>query len=723
MLKKNLGTIIALILLTMVGSFMTIWIKSSRSVDIAGRNDNTLRRWISQDPAYLNGPLRSSVSAAWILGYINHSLIDWDMAKDDFKPMLAKSWDIDENGLDYTFHLRDDVTWHDGEAFDAEDVLYSFSILMDPILPVGQSRSSLIENAIRSTLPTDNNDERVDKEEYLKITTSQLPILESMPVMDGNVESGVIDLASGPSGSLRAALFGNLLYITGPVLPNLDTVIFFANEPGELTRYGPSTKVAKWDGYFILDCNNGFPSASGWQGLLDEEGVKSATYATGENGVECLVDLGNLLGQDNQLPDEFSLILCNVDDVQLRAADKYTLKFHFPRKNYQNLEACGYMWLVPEHYYNDGSNYVEHPMRDIPLGVGPYKFVKWERNQVIALERWEDYWGDKPKIQRVEFKIINDPVVAYQAFKKGDLDAITVDTWTYTKKAVGPEFDKHFQKIAYTRPGYTYLNWNNRRSFFADERCRKALSHLVDVKYAADNILFGLYQPITGSMYFKEPCYVHELEPYEYNPEKAAALLDEAGWLVSAEGIRVKDINEDGIISDAIDDRNMREKFIFEILVGGGADSMNDWRALSITQNCKKVGIICKMRPAEYAVKMKWLREGTFDANIGGWSLGVETDPFRFFHSSQIKDGFNYLGYSDPEMDALMEKAREELDKDKRTEMFRQVHRMQWEKQPATFLVNFIYKWVLTKRLKNVKTYSTGFDYLEWELEGHENGV
>ncbi|MBE7559149.1 hypothetical protein HS125_09450 [bacterium] len=339
------------------------------------------------------------------------------------------------------------------------------------------------------------------------------------------------------------------------------------------------------------------------------------------------------------------------------------------------------------------------------------------------VERWNDYWGGGPAIQRVEFKIISDAVVAYQVFKKGDIDAMDVGTWTYAMKSRGENFDQHFYKLVFDRPGYGYIGWNCRRSFFSDYRCRQAMSHLVDASAICAHVGMGILKPVTGPFYYKEPAYDSSLPVYEYNIEEASRLLGEAGWLDrDGDGVREKDLDGDGIISDGPlgGDPNLREKFIFDFIITANPDTPNSPVMLSLLQNCPKVGIICNARMIEWALFLQWTRESNFDASYSGWVFGFEADPYDLFHSSQIADGFNRIGFSDPSVDKMIEEARRELDKPKRTEMFQEIHRTLYRLQPYTFMIGNSNPWVLNRRVKNVNVYNLGFDFLEWELEGHE---
>ncbi len=719
---------LAFALLVVLVALVVHWALVRDTDPFVPKTDNTLRRWLFSDPSYLNPILRTSVNAAYALEYMNHYLLDWDMEHSVNIPKLAKSWEISEDGLDYAFPLRTDVKWQDGVPFDADDVMFSFATVMDPDNPIGHARSDFMDTEFRRSLPPNDGDGVVNATEYLALPLDELGQLDHEPVMDGVPEAGAPVVAEASGLTLRAALRGSELYLCGTRIPRHDLVVFVARHPGELTDYAPAAKVAQWDAFFLADDGNTFPARTGWL-ASERERIAGATFALAADAAEVRIDLRRLcgLGGNDARPETIHVALVIVDDVQLEKLDRYTVRFHFPRKIYSNLDSAGYLRLVAKHYYDDGQPFMTHPKRDIPLGTGPYKFVKWDRNNSIVVERWDDYWGVRPKIKRVEFKIISDLVVAYQVFRKGDIDALgSVGVWTYTHTSKVRHFDRHFYKLAYDRPGYGYVGYNARISFFSDPRCRRAMSHLIDTRAAVRHVLNGLNPLISGPFFYKEPAYDPSLPPYEYDIAEAKRLLDEAGWTDrDGDGMREKDINGDGRISVQPLDAShfQREKFTFDCLTTGGVDVANDWVLLSLLRNCPKVGIACAARPVEYAIRMEWLRNQTWDAmSDGGWVLSMESDPYTFFHSSQAKDGFNYGGYSSREADRMMEQARQELDQDKRSALFRKLDRILWEDQPCSFLVGHNWRWVINKRVKNVRQYDLGFDFLQWELEGHEDG-
>ena len=711
-------------LLLIVSALWLGWKTGSREPTYHARTDNTLRIHAGDDPPYLNAILGFGETTYDVMRYLNHFMVEWDLETGQYVPRLCTGWDISPDGLDYTFHLRQDVRWHDNEPFDAGDVLFSFRTVMNPEVKAGHARADYLDSRIVDSLPASASGETLGPETYLRVDLAQLPVLQSAPRMDGKADEPAATLLENATGSLRAAIFEDNLYVAGNRIPRRDTSIFVAGQPRELTRYGSGAEVAGWDGLLVADCGNLYPGPSGW--YKGEGDIASATFAESQHLIEGQIPLRPLLmlGRNAPLPATLHLCLAWLDDVQVSAPDAGTVVFHFPRRNYQNLPNAGQLRLVAEHYYHDGHDFATHPKRDIPLGLGPYKFMRWVRGNEIDLERWEDYWGKKPAIQRIQFRILADGVVAYQVFNRGDLDVMRVSVWSYAHKCVGPEFDAHFRKLDYYRPGYGFVSYNCDRSFFSDKRCRQAMSHLIDVKTALQYVQEDINKPVTGPHFWKESAYDHSLPLYEYSPEKAARLLDEAGWIDhDGDGIRDKDLNGDGVYSkEPLDVKgNLREVFSFEVLWGGSSLSVQDnWIPLSLERNCPKIGVACTIRTVGMATQVTWLRNGEFDSTSGSWILDMDHDPTPYFHSSQSKDGFNYGRFNDPITDRLLDAARQELDKDKRSAIFRQLHRRIWEEQPYTFTYSHNWRWVLNRRVKNVKVYDMDVDFLSWQLEHHE---
>lgn len=385
------------------------------------------------------------------------------------------------------------------------------------------------------------------------------------------------------------------------------------------------------------------------------------------------------------------------DIKKVEALNDYTVRFTYARPYFLALEFCGGMPIVPEHIFKNG-DFNTNPAGRAPVGTGPYRFLRWDTGREIVLERNENYWGKKPHIKRIVFKLISDPTVALQVLKREEIDFTGLTAIQWARQTSSQRFKKNFNKFSYFTPNYSFIGWNMRRPFFSDRRVRTAMTYLVNRKLILEKLLYNLGDVVTNPFYVNSPEYDHSIETYPYDPERAKKLLDEAGWIDhDGDGIRDKD----GI------------KFEFEFLIPSGSVTGEQISTI-LKEELKKVGIRMNIRKIEWAVFVKQLDERKFDAVTLGWSMGVESDPYQIWHSSQAEKGSNFVGFKNKEADRLIEEARTEFNREKRIELYRKFSEIVHEEQPYTFLFCRESTVALHKRFKGVNVYPLGPDHLEW---------
>lgn len=385
------------------------------------------------------------------------------------------------------------------------------------------------------------------------------------------------------------------------------------------------------------------------------------------------------------------------DIKRVEALDDYTVRFTYARPYFLALEFCGGMPVVPKHVFEKG-DFNTNPAGRSPVGTGPYRFLRWDTGREIVLERNEDYWGKKPHIKRIVFKIISDPAVAFQVLKREELDLTGLTPIQWARQTSSEAFKKNYDKLGYFTPNYSYIGWNMARPYFSDRRVRTAMTHLVNRESILKEILYNLGEVVTNPFYINSPEYDRSIKPYPYDPEKAKMLLEEAGW-VDHDGDGIRD--KDGV------------NFRFEFLIPAGSDT-GEKIATILKEELDRVGIDMQIRKTEWAVFTTRLNERRFDAVTLAWSMGVESDPYQIWHSSQAERGSNFVGFKNVEADRLIEEARTEFDRKKRIELYRRFSRIVHEEQPYTFLFCRKSTVALHKRFKGVKVYPLGLDPLEW---------
>jgi len=124
-----------------------------------------------------------------------------------------------------------------------------------------------------------------------------------------------------------------------------------------------------------------------------------------------------------------------------------------------------------------------------------------------------------------------------------------------------------------------------------------------------------------------------------------------------------------------------------------------------------QAGIILEPDPLDWPLMLKALESKTYDAISLAWSSGFEIDLFQFFHSSQMATGGdNFINYASPELDALIDQARAEMDESKRMPLWHQAHEVLWEDQPYTFLMRRSRLDFVDRRIQNIQRVAAGLN-------------
>jgi peptide/nickel transport system substrate-binding protein len=387
------------------------------------------------------------------------------------------------------------------------------------------------------------------------------------------------------------------------------------------------------------------------------------------------------------------------DIVKIEAPDDYTVRFHYKVPYFLALEMCGGIPIVPAHLFKKGEDFNASPIGRHPIGTGPYKLLEWKTGSEIVLVRNQNYWGEKPAIDRIIFKILTDSTVALQVLKQGGLDMLRLDPIQWARETENKRFTEKFQKLGYYEPRFSFLGWNCRRPLFSDKRVRRAMTMLVPRELILKKILFGLGAVVTGPFYINSPDYDKDIKPYPYDPKAALALLKSAGWHYPP-GSYV--LEKDG------------KPFRFQFLIPAGP-KLSLQIATILKEELHEIGVEMSIQRLEWAVFLQKINEDDFDACALGWSLGWENDPYQVWDSSQaVKGGSNFVGFKNGEADKLIVDARKEFDPQKRRKMYYRLQEIIHDEQPYTFLFTTKALYAVSRRFQNVVVYPMGLDPLYW---------
>jgi len=301
---------------------------------------------------------------------------------------------------------------------------------------------------------------------------------------------------------------------------------------------------------------------------------------------------------------------------------------------------------------------------ETPVGTGPYKFVKWNRGQNVILEANPGYWGPKPTIQKVTYRFVSDPGTRLAGLMTAEFDLITNLLPEFTKKVP--------QAIHMLGLEHPIIILNADGGPTKDPRVRKALNYAVDKKALAEGLFEGYAQIAQGQLL--SPSFFgfnKEVSPYPYDPEKAKALLKEAG----AAGASIEVIGTAG--------RWLKDREMVEAVAGY-------WEA---------VGLKPKLRIFEFNEYLNRL----FDRKSRGDAIFVVSsnelmDADKSF-SAYYKAGGTGSSNSDKDLAALIDAARTETDVAKRTALYNQAVKRAYDQAYFVWLLNIEDIYGVSKRL------------------------
>lgn len=403
---------------------------------------------------------------------------------------------------------------------------------------------------------------------------------------------------------------------------------------------------------------------------------------------------------DPNVPTPYSSNYGPVEKVE--AVDKYTVRAKYKEPFVPALENWG-MGIVPKHLL-EGKDLSSPEVNRKPVGTGPYKLKEWITGQKIVLEAFEDYFEGRPNIDRIIFRIIPDPATSFLELKFGGIDYYSVTPAQYKLQVDTKFFQKYFLSFRYPSFGYTYIGYNLNNPLFSDKRIRQAITYSINKKEIIEGVLLGYGIPATGPFSPQTWAYNHNIEDFEYNPDKALKLLSEAGWKMNQSG----SLEKNGKI------------LTFTILINQGNESRSK-AAQIIKEQLKKVGIDMKIKVLEWqAMLHDFLFKKKFEAMILGFSLPIgDPDLYDMWHSSKTKEGeFNFISYKNEEVDRLLLEGRKTFDMVKREKIYQRIHEILAEEQPCTFLFIADALPVLHKRFKGVEKAPIGIwhDFIHWRV-------
>ncbi|MDI6894785.1 MAG: ABC transporter substrate-binding protein [Bacillota bacterium] len=352
------------------------------------------------------------------------------------------------------------------------------------------------------------------------------------------------------------------------------------------------------------------------------------------------------MGEGSNFKKQFSTI------KEMKAPDAYTVQFTLSGPNAAFLDVVvttngGYI-PSKKAFETLGDKFAREP-----VGTGPFKYQEWVPGQRFVMVANDGYWGGRPRLDRVVVRVIPEANTQVVELETGGVH--------YISRAPKQDLERLSKNPAvkiHSGPGYMirYLSFNTRAKPLDDIRVRKAINHALDVTTVVKTLGVPMCTPADSIVPLASWAYPgsDKLTHYPYDPEKAKQFLAEAGWKPGADGVLRKGGQPLKLTIDSPDGRYFMDKEMCE----------------AFKNQLAKVGIQAEIKVMEWGAFLEEVRGGKYQVAFLGWNQS-SGEPSLFF-DPLVKTGGrgNYGGFSNAELDRLLDQGLATTDQPRRTEIY-----------------------------------------------------
>ena len=382
------------------------------------------------------------------------------------------------------------------------------------------------------------------------------------------------------------------------------------------------------------------------------------------------------------------------------AVNDTTVVFHMTRPFSIWPYTMAVVGIVPEHAY-DSETYGTNP-----IGSGRYILKQWDKGQQVILEANPDYYGEAPKMKRVTILFMEEDA-AFLAAQSGQVDV------AYTSAIYSEEEVEGYTLAAYDSVDNRGFNLpavpdgtdgEGRKvgnDLTSDVLVRRAINIGVDRQEMIDHVLNGYGSP-AYSVCDQLPWY-NEASEVEYDPEEAAALLDEAGWIMGEDGVREKD----GVRAE------------LDLLYSNG-DSVRQALAADFADQMEELGIACQIEGVGWDTAYD---RALSDPLLWGWGAHTPMELYNIYHTiagNEIegRESAQYSPYGNETVDSYMDQALASNDLE---ESYRLWQQAQWDGAAGVTQEGDI-PWVWLVNIDHLYWVRDGLQVAEQKIHPHGHG-
>jgi peptide/nickel transport system substrate-binding protein len=400
-----------------------------------------------------------------------------------------------------------------------------------------------------------------------------------------------------------------------------------------------------------------------------------------------------------------------------------TLVLHFNKPMAKEIVLDHFNDLMPvaEHLFKAYSpDEIRSKAAELPVvSAGPFKVKKWARQEKLELVSNPASRLPHPAaIKNLIFLVVPEYTTRLAMLKSGQIDAMISagginpkDIRELAKSSpsivIKPVKNRYFDSIVWLNiDGEAWRNNHQVKpnTLFGDIKVRQALTLAIDRQSIIDGFMGPEHATIVNTSL--SPAYKAiantALDPYAYNPQRASALLREAGWVPGPDGILQK----------------QGKKFSFELAAPVGNPRRN-YAATIVQQNLREIGIDCRLKFDESLIFLKNQNSFRYEAAMSG--LAAETLPFQLviWGSDFAKRPFNSSAFRSSELDTIIDELSRPLPAGREVALWKAYQKILHDEQPRTFLYYYDELEGFNKRIKNadVNLISTLYNVYDWTVK------
>lgn len=382
------------------------------------------------------------------------------------------------------------------------------------------------------------------------------------------------------------------------------------------------------------------------------------------------------------------------------AADDTTVIFHMTRPFSIWPYTMAEVGILPEHAYDSATYGTE------PVGSGRYILKQWDKGQQVILEANPDYYGEAPKMKQVTILFMEEDA-AFLAAQSGQVD-LAYTSATYSEEEVEGYTLAAYESVdnrGLNLPAIPETTDSEGRAvgndFTSDVLVRRAINIGVDRQEMIDHVLNGYGSP-AYSVCDQLPWY-NEASEVSYDPEGAAALLDEAGWVLGEDGVREKD--------------GVQAKM--NLLYSNG-DSVRQALAADFADQMEELGIICTIEGVGWDTAYD---RALSEPLLWGWGAHTPMELYNIYHTIEGntvdgKDLAQYSPYANETVDTYMDQALAESDLEEAYTLWQQA---QWDGTTGVTQEGDI-PWVWLVNIDHLYWVRDGLTVAEQKIHPHGHG-